>query len=117
MDWYEATVELDGERITVHVFSMRSMASGGAFHMAYRHATQQAFLEAHEPAFPWRSCFHFEAIHNHHRGLHVDLKTCVVEPHRDFDVQRVAFEQSSGRNVVVEGRPSGRTASSRLARM
>src|SRR6266508_2899629 len=31
--------------------SMRSMASGGAFHVAYYHATQQAFLEAHELAF------------------------------------------------------------------
>ena len=30
---------------------MRSMASGGAFHRAYTHATQQAFLEAHELAF------------------------------------------------------------------
>jgi hypothetical protein len=29
---------------------MRSMASGGAFHRAYYHATQQAFLEAHELA-------------------------------------------------------------------
>ena len=27
------------------------MASGGAFHAAYFHATQQAFLEAHERAF------------------------------------------------------------------
>ena len=27
------------------------MASGGAFHRAYTHATQQAFLEAHEAAF------------------------------------------------------------------
>ena len=35
----------------VHNFSMRSMASGGAFHVAYYHATQQAFLEAHELAF------------------------------------------------------------------
>ena len=33
------------------LFSMRSMASGGAFHVAYYHATQQAFLEAHELAF------------------------------------------------------------------
>ena len=32
---------------------MRSMASGGAFHIAYFHATQQAFLEAHERAFPY----------------------------------------------------------------
>ena len=30
---------------------MRSMASGAAFHRAYLHATQQAFLEAHELAF------------------------------------------------------------------
>jgi hypothetical protein len=30
---------------------MRSMAGGGAFHRAYYHATQQAFLEAHELAF------------------------------------------------------------------
>jgi hypothetical protein len=32
---------------------MRSMASGGAFHRAYRRATQQAFLEAHELAFAY----------------------------------------------------------------
>ena len=32
-------------------FAMRSMAGGGAFHRAYYHATQQAFLEAHELAF------------------------------------------------------------------
>jgi transposase len=51
VDWYEAVAELDGERVTLQVFSMRSMASGGAFHRAYRHATQQAFLEAHELAF------------------------------------------------------------------
>ena len=32
---------------------MRSMASGAAFHCAYQHATQQAFLEAHEQAFAY----------------------------------------------------------------
>jgi transposase len=51
VDWYEAVAELDDERVKLQVFSMRSMASGGAFHRAYRHATQQAFLEAHELAF------------------------------------------------------------------
>jgi transposase len=51
VDWYEAVAELDGERVKLQVFSLRSMASGGAFHRAYRHATQQAFLEAHELAF------------------------------------------------------------------
>jgi len=51
VDWYEAWADLDDERVKLQVFSMRSMASGGAFHRAYRHATQQAFLEAHELAF------------------------------------------------------------------
>ena len=32
---------------------MRAMASGAAFHRAYLHATQQAFLEAHELAFAY----------------------------------------------------------------
>jgi transposase len=51
VDWYDAVAEIGGERQTVHHFSMRAMASGGAFHVAYYHATQQAFLEAHERAF------------------------------------------------------------------
>lgn len=51
VDWYEAVADLDGERRTLQVFGLRSMASGGAFHRAYAHATQQAFLEAHEAAF------------------------------------------------------------------
>jgi transposase len=37
----------------VQVFSMRSMAHGAAFHCAFLHATQQAFLEAHELAFAY----------------------------------------------------------------
>jgi len=53
VDWYEAAADLDGERQKCQVFSMRSMASGGAFHCAYLHATQQAFLEAHELAFAY----------------------------------------------------------------
>jgi hypothetical protein len=51
VDWYAAWAELGGERVKLQVFAMRSMASGAAFHCAYRHATQQAFLEAHERAF------------------------------------------------------------------
>lgn len=51
VDWYEAYADLDGERIKLQVFSMRSMASGAAYHRAYFRATQQAFLEAHELAF------------------------------------------------------------------
>src|SRR3979411_3111450 len=34
---------------------MRSMASGAAFHCAFLHATQQAFLEGHELAFAYYS--------------------------------------------------------------
>ena len=54
VDWYEAAADLDdldGERVTQQVFTLRSMASGAAFHRAYPRATQQAFLEAHELAF------------------------------------------------------------------
>ena len=53
VDWYEAYAELGGEQVKLQVFAMRSMASGAAFHCAYRHATQQAFLEAHERAFAY----------------------------------------------------------------
>ena len=51
VDWYEAMAEVADEICKVYVFSMRSMASGGAFHVACYHATQQALLEAHELAF------------------------------------------------------------------
>jgi transposase len=53
VDWYESWAEFDGESRKTYEFCMRSMASGGAFHRAYPHATQQAFLEAHELAFAW----------------------------------------------------------------
>jgi transposase len=53
VDWYEIFVEIDGQLRKVYIFCMRSMASGAAFHRAYPHATQQAFLEAHELAFAW----------------------------------------------------------------
>jgi len=51
VDWYEAWAELGGEQVKLQVFSLRSMASGAAFHRAYQRATQQAFLDAHEHAF------------------------------------------------------------------
>lgn len=51
VDWYDAVADLGDERVTLQVFVLRSMASGAAFHRAYRHATQQAFLDAHEHAF------------------------------------------------------------------
>lgn len=51
VDWYEAVVYLDGQPQTLQFFSLRSMASGAAFHRAYLRATQQAFLEAQQLAF------------------------------------------------------------------
>jgi len=50
---------------------MRSMASGAAFHCAFAHATQQAFLEAHELAF----CF----FHGVFRKLRYDNLTSAVK--------------------------------------
>jgi len=53
VDWYEAYADIGEEREKACVFCMRSMASGGAFHCAFPHASQQAFLEAHERAFAY----------------------------------------------------------------
>ena len=53
VDWYEAWVVMDGASVKAQIFNMRSMKSGGAFHQAYFHATQQAFFEAHEAAFAY----------------------------------------------------------------
>ena len=53
VDWYDAYAELSGVLTKLQAFSMRSMASGAAFHCAFLHATQQAFLEAHELAFAY----------------------------------------------------------------
>jgi hypothetical protein len=53
VDWYEAIARLGGDERKLYFFSMRSMASGDAFHGAYPHATQQALLDAHEKAFAY----------------------------------------------------------------
>jgi transposase len=53
VDWYEADAFLGGEQVTLQVFSLRSMASGAAFHRAYYRATQQAFLEGQQLAFQY----------------------------------------------------------------
>jgi hypothetical protein len=50
VDWYEAWAEIEDERQKVYIFCMRSMAGRAGFHHAYPHASQQAFLEAHERA-------------------------------------------------------------------
>ena len=53
VDWYEAKVKLGGVAQDLYLFTMRSMASGDAYHRAYTHATQQALLDAHEQAFAY----------------------------------------------------------------
>lgn len=53
VDWYEIQAVIDGQTRKMYIFCMRSMVSGAAYHRAYPHATQQAFLEAHELAFAW----------------------------------------------------------------
>lgn len=52
-DWYEAVAVVDGVEQTWQVFTLRSMASGAAFHRAYPRATQQAFLDAQQRAFAY----------------------------------------------------------------
>lgn len=72
VDWFEAWAKLNGERVKVQVFAMRSMRSGDAFHRAYLRPTQAAFLEAHELAFAY-----FGGVF---RLLRYDnLKACVVK--------------------------------------
>jgi transposase len=83
VDWYEATAELSGERQTVQVFSMRSMASGGAFHRAYPRATQQAFLEAHEGAFTY-----FGGVF--HRCRYDNLRSSVQKILRGYEREQTA---------------------------
>ena len=53
VDWYEAIVKVGGQERKLYFFTMRSMASGDAFHCAYPHATQQALLDGHEKAFAY----------------------------------------------------------------
>ena len=93
VDWYEAWAELEGEQQKLYVFCMRSMASGGSFHRAYPHASQQAFLEAHELAFQ-----HFGGVF---RLLRFDnLKSAVqkiLRGHQREETQRfIAFRSHCG---------------------
>ena len=53
VDWHEAKVKLGVVAQDLYLFTMRSMASGDGYHRAYRHATQQALLDAHERAFAY----------------------------------------------------------------
>src|SRR6202048_4212787 len=88
VDWYEAYADLDGERIKLQVFSMRSMASGAAFHRAYLCATQQAFLEAHE-----LGCAYFEGVCRRLRydNLWSAVKKILRGQQRELTARFIAF--------------------------
>jgi transposase len=51
MDWYEAIVEMAGERRRVQVFAMRLNHSRARFVMAFPFQRQEAFFEGHIQAF------------------------------------------------------------------
>lgn len=51
MDWYEAIVEMAGERRSVQVFTMRLNHSRARFVMAFPFQKQEAFFEGHIQAF------------------------------------------------------------------
>jgi len=88
VDWYEAYADLDGERVKLQVFSMRSMASGAAFHRAYLSSTQQAFLEAHELAFEY-----FEGVFRRLRydNLSSAVKKILRGQQRELTARFIAF--------------------------
>jgi transposase len=88
VDWYEAYADLDGERIKLQVFEMRSMASGAAFHRAYPCATQQAFLKAHELAFEY-----FEGVFRRLRydNLSSAVKKILRGQQRELTARFIAF--------------------------
>jgi transposase len=88
VDWYTAVVEIAGERQQVQVFTMRSMASGAAFHRAYPRATQQAFLEAHEYAFQY---FGGVFVHLRYDNLKSAVKRILRGSRREETERFIAF--------------------------
>lgn len=93
VDWYEATVELAGEREVLQFFCLRAAASGAAFHRAYRRATQSAFLEAHELAFE-----HFGGVFRRLRydNLKAAVKRVLRGSHREETTRFIAFRSHYG---------------------
>ncbi len=51
IDFFEVTVDIDGERRKAHMFLMRLMYSGRDFAWLYDHCDQVAFLDGHVRAF------------------------------------------------------------------
>ncbi len=93
VDWYEAWAELGGELVLLQGFSMRSMASGAAFHRAYHRATQQAFLEAHEEAFSYHGGV-FAVLR--YDNLRVAVKKILRGHRREETTRFIAFRSHWG---------------------
>lgn len=93
VDWYEATVELGGERQVLQFFCLRASASGAAFHRAYLRATQTAFLEAHELAFE-----HFGGVFKRLRydNLKAAVKRVLRGSRREETTRFIAFRSHYG---------------------
>jgi hypothetical protein len=93
VDGYEAYADVGGERQKLQVFSLRSMASGAAFHRAYPRATQQAFLEAHELAFRY-----LEGVFHHLRydNLSSAVKRILRGHQREETARFIAFRSHWG---------------------
>jgi len=72
VDWGEAVVELNGERVTVQVFVMRLNHSRARFCMAFPFQKQEAFFAGHIQAFHF-----FGGVP--HRITYDNLKTAVYE--------------------------------------
>ena len=72
VDWGEAVVELNGERVTVQVFVMRLNHSKARFCMAFPFQKQEAFFEGHIQALHF-----FGGVP--HRITYDNLKTAVFE--------------------------------------
>ena len=97
VDWYEGWVDVGGERVKRQCFSMRSMASGAAFHCSYERATQQAFLEAHERAFAW-----FGGVFRRLRydNLKSAVKKILRGYEREQNIRFIAFRSHWGYEAV-----------------
>jgi len=89
----KADAVVDGVQQTWQVFSMRSMASGGAFHCAFPHASQQAFLEGHERAFAY-----FGGVFGHCRydNLKSAVKKILRGHQREETTRFIAFRSHWG---------------------
>ena len=93
VDWFEAQVRFAGDQQKAWLFCMRSMASGAAFHRAYLHATQQAFLEAHELAFRYFGGVFREVRYD---NLKAAVKRIIRGSRREETTRFIAFRSHWG---------------------